>query len=437
LTGWLHATTRNVAANVVRDERRRKAREHQAHAMENILHAAAPEAPPDWSRVAPVLDAALDDLREADRQVVLWRYIDRRPFADIGAALRLTEDAARMRVERALEKLRARLARRGISSTSAALGVALAQNVAVAAPASVAALATQAALGAAPLAAGGSVALFFHVTMQAKLTTAVAAGLALLACGTATWQVRAHRAAERELAAARGESAARLVPQPASQSRVAASANPPQVSSSLPVAPAVQSEPEWDETKAASALMDRVPGFRQALIDVDRAQFKIDYAEFFTAEKLTPLQIEDLATMMTAGQARGRMMGPQGRSYNFSPVDGAGRPLEPEKILGRDGAERFDAFDTAMHADASRGAVSQLASALCFSEDPLTVAQAAELKKVLARHQVPYPAVQTSPNRFYWEAALPEAATVLKSNQLEALRGVVATERAGRAITIP
>lgn len=46
--------------------------------------------------------------------------------ADIGARLGMSENAARMRVERALEKLRTRLARRGVTSTSSVLASTLA-----------------------------------------------------------------------------------------------------------------------------------------------------------------------------------------------------------------------------------------------------------------------------------------------------------------------
>src|SRR5882724_5024411 len=88
----------------------------------------------DWSGVAPVLDAVIDELAERDRTAVLLRFMERRAFVEIGAALGVSEDAARMRVERALDKLHALLSRRGIKSSSAALGVALANHAVVAAP---------------------------------------------------------------------------------------------------------------------------------------------------------------------------------------------------------------------------------------------------------------------------------------------------------------
>jgi RNA polymerase sigma factor (sigma-70 family) len=136
VTGWLYTTTRNVAANVVRGERRRKQREQEALNMNEVFAPTENEA--DWSRVAPVLDAAIDQLAENDRAAILARFIDRRAFGEMGAALRISEDAARMRVERALDRLRALLERRGIASTSAALGIALANHAVAAAPAGLA-----------------------------------------------------------------------------------------------------------------------------------------------------------------------------------------------------------------------------------------------------------------------------------------------------------
>ena len=85
--------------------------------MQELLSSS--EAATDWDRVRPVLDDAMRELTEPDREAVLLRYFERRPFADIGSTLHLTEDAARMRVERALEKLRAILTRRGVTTATA------------------------------------------------------------------------------------------------------------------------------------------------------------------------------------------------------------------------------------------------------------------------------------------------------------------------------
>lgn len=99
LTGWLYVATKHTALNVLRGEKRRIAREQEAHAMQECQNTQGMEA--DWNQLRPQLDGALDELYDRDRLAVLLRYFENRPFAEIGAALRVSEDAARVRVDRA------------------------------------------------------------------------------------------------------------------------------------------------------------------------------------------------------------------------------------------------------------------------------------------------------------------------------------------------
>ncbi|MEO5960829.1 MAG: sigma-70 family RNA polymerase sigma factor, partial [Opitutaceae bacterium] len=145
LVGWLYRSAQFAASDAVRSERRRQARAEEAIIMQQIAQEASE---PDWDKLRPVLDEVLNDMDERDRDAVLLRFFDGRPFAEIGVQLRLTENAARMRVERALEKMRVALARRGVTSTTAALAVAFGNQVGVAAPAGLAASVTGAALSA-------------------------------------------------------------------------------------------------------------------------------------------------------------------------------------------------------------------------------------------------------------------------------------------------
>jgi RNA polymerase sigma factor (sigma-70 family) len=127
LPGWLHADTRLTALQVLRAQRRRTARE--AVQME-----AKEATTAEWEEMRPVIDEALAELETGERDAVLLRFFGDRSFAEIGELLRLAPDAARMRVNRALEKLRAALARRGIKTTTAALGAALLANASPATP---------------------------------------------------------------------------------------------------------------------------------------------------------------------------------------------------------------------------------------------------------------------------------------------------------------
>ena len=65
------------------------------------------EAAPDWERIHPMLDEALDELGRTDRDALVLRFFDQRSLAEVGHALGSNEEAARKRVARALEKLRA------------------------------------------------------------------------------------------------------------------------------------------------------------------------------------------------------------------------------------------------------------------------------------------------------------------------------------------
>ncbi len=130
LGGWLHRDTCFVAANLMRGERRRKSRERQATEMNALQN----HSETDYSLVAPILDEAINELGEADRTAILLRFFEQQDFRAVGQALGSNEDAARMRVIRALEKLEHYLKRRGITTTAATLGVVLAANAVQAAP---------------------------------------------------------------------------------------------------------------------------------------------------------------------------------------------------------------------------------------------------------------------------------------------------------------
>jgi RNA polymerase sigma factor (sigma-70 family) len=146
LAGWLHVAVRHAATNLKRSEQRRQQREQEAHAMH--LHSDSPSSAEAWDKLEPVLNEAIGGLVERDREAVLLRFYQHRRFHEIGAFLRLSENAARHRVERALEKMRLQLERRGITSTAAVLAVVLETHAVTAAPAALAATVTPAALAA-------------------------------------------------------------------------------------------------------------------------------------------------------------------------------------------------------------------------------------------------------------------------------------------------
>jgi len=131
LAGWLHRTTVHVSIDLWRSEFRRRAREEQAAAMqtpvdENIA----------WNEVAPVLDEALNELTDAERQAILLRFFEHKTMHELGLALGVSEDAAKMRVSRALDRLRTQLGGRGVACSAMVLGPMLAERAVEAAPGS-------------------------------------------------------------------------------------------------------------------------------------------------------------------------------------------------------------------------------------------------------------------------------------------------------------
>lgn len=195
LLAWLHQSTRWAAASVRRSAKRRQ--QYEAAAGIEQMIAAAPDPQLNWEQLRTVLDAALDDLSDPDRLAVLQRFFLGHTFAQIGAELGMTENTARMRVERALDKLRRPLAKRGITSTSGALALALGQNLmAGAVPEGLAAVTSSSALKAATGTAASSLSSLF---LMSKFSTAAMAALAVaLAIGFA-WQNRKNSELEAQL----------------------------------------------------------------------------------------------------------------------------------------------------------------------------------------------------------------------------------------------
>jgi RNA polymerase sigma factor (sigma-70 family) len=128
LAAWLHRTTIHVTIDLWRSESRRRARELQAVVMEP----ATPETA-IWEDISPKLDEALNQLGDDDRQVLLLRFFNRQSMREVGLALGVSEDAAKMRVSRAVNRLRTQL-NVGAACTAAVLAALLAERSAEAAP---------------------------------------------------------------------------------------------------------------------------------------------------------------------------------------------------------------------------------------------------------------------------------------------------------------
>jgi RNA polymerase sigma factor (sigma-70 family) len=212
LSGWLFNVARYAARNALRQEARRAARERKAAEMQ----ATASEAD-SWREIDPVLNDALATLKSGDREIILLRFFHELSFGETGEALGISEDAAKMRVGRAVEKLRRYMAKVGVAVPAAWLAGLLAENAAQAMPA----------IGAASIAAGsaavvaggaGSVAIMegaIKAMWMAKVKlAATVVGICLVGGGMLGWAAYSHGGGGAVAASASTAIVAPNVPEP-------------------------------------------------------------------------------------------------------------------------------------------------------------------------------------------------------------------------------
>jgi|688.fasta_scaffold70926_3 RNA polymerase sigma factor (sigma-70 family) len=120
LAGWLHTTACLQTRNLLRSHRREHRKRHALHTMNTPPQEEHSQA---WRDMAPVLDDALASLRDEDREAILLRFYRSLPLSEVAAAFGIASDAARKRVDRAVERLRSQLERRGCTlGTTSCIG---------------------------------------------------------------------------------------------------------------------------------------------------------------------------------------------------------------------------------------------------------------------------------------------------------------------------
>jgi len=175
LPGWLYRTTRFVAMSVGRKEKRRRHLEQEAQ-MEIATRNAGNDSV--WNQIAPLLDSAMEQLRDIDRNAIVLRYFQNKSLQEVGVALGIEERAAQKRVMRALEKLRVLFAGRGVVLTATGIATTLSANAIQAAPLGVIAATTASAAAAASTAAITATKLIAMTALQKTfVATAVVAAI--------------------------------------------------------------------------------------------------------------------------------------------------------------------------------------------------------------------------------------------------------------------
>ena len=200
LSAWLLRAARLTALDALRRERRRRKHEQRAALMNHQrTHSSSDDK--TWADVRPLLDGALMLLGEKDRRAIALRYFEGRSISEVGTVLGVSEEAARQRLWRAIERLRARLSAHGATLAATSLASALSMNAVQAAPVALAEITARVAVAAAvskatiPLGFKGVQILM--ATFKAKLI--VTASAVLLLSGGAVVAYKAARPAPDQI----------------------------------------------------------------------------------------------------------------------------------------------------------------------------------------------------------------------------------------------
>jgi len=195
LSAWLCRTAQYAAADASKMQRRRQRREQEMH-MESVLNQTEPESSP-WTDIAPLLDIAMAQLGEKDHSAIVLRFFEGKDLKQVGAALGVSENAAKTRVSRATEKLRKFFIKRGITLSAATIGGVVSANSIQAAPIWLATSVTAAAVKGTAVTTSTLTLIKTTLKIMAwtKLKTAVVVGaIAIMAAGTATVTIRHAKA---------------------------------------------------------------------------------------------------------------------------------------------------------------------------------------------------------------------------------------------------
>jgi RNA polymerase sigma factor (sigma-70 family) len=390
LVGWLHTTARYVARDIIRAEVRRKRYERQVTSM-NADHEPRPD---DWERLRPVIDDVLNELKPADRDAVLLRYFAELSFSAIGERLGVPENSARMRVQRALEKLQQRLRVRGVESASAALGLLLTSGaVAGTVPEHLAShVMASATTAAATPAATGTL-----MTLMTATKTALVAVVVISALSISGYTLYERHLAQADLAAANAELlSSELLGRKAATAAADAERSVNRVGTELervraaaavattPAVPDVNSSQSWNPRKEGLALLARHPELKRAFSEWVAAKVRFQYAPFFRQTNMTDAQIDRFIEIQGMGYTMQMGYGPAGKAVILALGDDdalASVPDQMRELLGDSGMKQWVQYNSAAGA---RTLVTQLAADLAFSETPLTPVQADALQSTLS-----------------------------------------------------
>lgn len=195
IPAWLHKAALLESKFWLRGELGRRRREEAAAELGTTMKTS--ENQPAFAALVPLLDEALLSLREKDRTALLLRFYESQSLREVGAAAGVSEDAARMRVQSALEKLAEFFKRRGFKTATVAAAAAALQHTATTASATMASAIVGVVLKTAPPALAGLGLLLARLMSLTRMQTA--AVCVTLAAVPAAWQLNERHTAGEEV----------------------------------------------------------------------------------------------------------------------------------------------------------------------------------------------------------------------------------------------
>lgn len=431
LEGWLYTTSRFKAVDLVRSERRRRARE-----LASVpVNGETPDSDrgQDWKQVGPLLESAMDSLSSRDREVLLLRYFRSKSFAEVGQRLALTEDAARKRSERAIERLRVAFAKRGVDSTAEALGLVIADQALGMPPAALITSVTNTALFSAQAAKGAGLLHLLTTTKVAAAAGTLALLLASVATAVSEVQERVHasealalslkataeaqkrlseitkldQASEKQAAALRQEMAAVASRKRGVQSRTGAHA----MTAAEAGRQFSSQHPEMESLAAARA----------------RANIERGYGPLLRSLQLGPDQVSQFSNLFVQG-AQGDILWHTALDFDHPTVETVAGVEELSKaelaqkmqeLLGAAGYQQYQNYRT----NGVQQVVQQLAGSLYSTDTPITETQGEQLVQILAQSYSGYQSGGKIPaaGQINWNTAMANATGVLSGPQIAAL----------------
>jgi RNA polymerase sigma factor (sigma-70 family) len=414
LAGWLYTAARLESLKAARQEARRRNRETYANDM-TADHNSADDVV--WDELQPVLDDAMSRLGAAEREAVLLRYFSGRSFAEVGGALRISEEAARKRVDRAVEKLRTLLGRHGLVSSSSALCTALGTH---AAPAVADNLVLKVVAGACQAGAAGAVAPLAMFMSSTKVAAAIAGVVLLLAATSVVRDASLHAAAE----ARRDDAAATYAHSQSEQAaarREAAQSQRERSVADVRGGAAVVAPP----TPSRAYLQD--PIYRDLARTASLALRHLGFQRFYRQLGLTPEQTRRFEEIM-ARQDQANLDGQIARDLGRDEQE-IYRQSGPEwskamrELLGDSGKKHLEDY---LRALPLRYFVDATAARSYASAEPITLAQADQLIAIVLQHTPIYQQGKgTDPAKVSWNEVWGPAAQILTSEQLAAFENSV------------